>query len=395
MSTEAFQTWLSEHSGTHWRWYVKRLAANDTLATKAHQAGPYFPKDVVFDLFATLKASNTPNPRVRLPVYLDSHGEPRRDVSVIWYNQGTRDECRITGWGGAQSPLLDPDATGSIAVFAFACGPEQEAAGCHVWLCSYAEEEAFEIQHETIDPGSPIYIVDGHNRLGQNTESAERPCWLTDATIPSNWKHAFPSGADIVRHTVGLRKLSGKTPDQRLLVRRACEFEIFRSIEQYLVLPRVKEGFESVDEFIEYSNAVNNRRKSRSGRSLELHVAEILIEEGIQFSHGEVSEGNKKPDFLIPSAKAYRSGVKPVWMLACKTTCKDRWRQIINEANAIPEKHLITLQEGISENQFSEMKAEGVSLVVPKSLHKSYPTSVREDLLTLEGFIAQINSASS
>jgi hypothetical protein len=56
-------------------------------------------------------------------------------------------------------------------------------------------------------------------------------------------------------------------------------------------------------------------------------------------------------------------------MLAAKTTCKDRWRQILNEADRIPAKHLLTLQEGVSEGQFREMNDAGVRLVVPRALH--------------------------
>ena len=36
-------------------------------------------------------------------------------------------------------------------------------------------------------------------------------------------------------------------------------------------------------------------------------------------------------------------------MLAAKTTCHDRWRQLIDTAGPIPVKHLLTLQEGVSE----------------------------------------------
>ena len=50
-------------------------------------------------------------------------------------------------------------------------------------------------------------------------------------------------------------------------------------------------------------------------------------------------------------------------MLAAKTTCKDRWRQIINEADRIKLKHLITLQEGVSEAQFREMQEAGVQRI--------------------------------
>ena len=77
-------------------------------------------------------------------------------------------------------------------------------------------------------------------------------------------------------------------------------------------------------------------------------------------------------------------------MLAVKTTCKDRWRQILNEANRIPTKHLLTLQEGVSEGQFKEMSEAGVQLVVPAPLASSFPESVRPHLQTLESFIGDV-----
>jgi len=76
-------------------------------------------------------------------------------------------------------------------------------------------------------------------------------------------------------------------------------------------------------------------------------------------------------------------------MLASKTTCKDRWRQILNEADRIAPKHLVTLQQGVSENQFTEMIAAGVTLVVPRKLHESYPSKIQPQLLTLEQFILE------
>lgn len=77
-------------------------------------------------------------------------------------------------------------------------------------------------------------------------------------------------------------------------------------------------------------------------------------------------------------------------MLAVKTTCKDRWRQILTEADRITTKHLLTLQEGVSEKQFQEMVGEGVQLVVPEPLKTSFPPSVQEHLQTLESFIADV-----
>lgn len=77
-------------------------------------------------------------------------------------------------------------------------------------------------------------------------------------------------------------------------------------------------------------------------------------------------------------------------MLAAKTTCKDRWRQVINEASRIPVKHLLTLQEGVSEGQFREKQEAGIRLVVPAGLHDSYPGSVRPHLVSFESFIGDV-----
>ncbi len=77
-------------------------------------------------------------------------------------------------------------------------------------------------------------------------------------------------------------------------------------------------------------------------------------------------------------------------MLAAKTTARDRWRQVLNEADRVTTKHLLTLQEGVSENQFAEMEAANLQLVIPASLIDAFPESVRPNLITLDSFIHQV-----
>lgn len=152
-----------------------------------------------------------------------------------------------------------------------------------------------------------------------------------------------------------------------------------------------------MDEFIARAQTILQRRKARSGRSLELHTRRIFVEENLQedihFSHQPESEPGKKPDFLFPSRLAYQTKAFPdsqLRMLAVKTTCKDRWRQILNEAARILVKHLLTLQEGVSVNQFKEMTDANVRLVVPKRIISAFPASVRGHLQTLESFIGDV-----
>ena len=189
-------------------------------------------------------------------------------------------------------------------------------------------------------------------------------------------------------------KLVKEAPDKRLLKRRNFEFRLFRMIEDAHLLPQIGKGFSSVEEFVKLANSVSNRRKSRGGKSLELHLEKIFEEEKFHhFSLQAVTEGKKKPDFLFPSEQAYHDSTYPeekLRMLAVKTTCKDRWRQILNEAHRIKGCHLFTLQEGVSENQFNEMETEGVTLVVPEKLTDQYPKAVRSRLVTLESFIEEL-----
>ena len=77
-------------------------------------------------------------------------------------------------------------------------------------------------------------------------------------------------------------------------------------------------------------------------------------------------------------------------MLGAKTTCKDRWRQVINEANRIEIKHLFTLQPGISKNQLKEMADNGVQLVVPQKNISTFPAEYQSSLSTFYDFVGMV-----
>ena len=398
--------WMDEFGRPGIVWYAKRLAANDTLATNAHQAGPYIPKEFLFEVLPALNRPDIENPDVFFDLYIDSHAD-HRNVRAVWYNNklrgGTRNEARLTNFGGAASVLLDPDSTGALAVFAFVPVEDGSGVQCHVWVCGGEGTEAdlFEERLGPVEPKRPVVWWPGTTApyldLFSGQSRTARSCWLTADQIPEGWLTAFPTGREIIGKTIELRTLSGVAPDVRLLKRRDCEFEVFRSVEEATYLPLITQGFDSVDRFLGLANTILQSRKARSGRSLEYHTVQIFQEDGLvegtQFSHGPVIENGRRPDFLFPTVEAYNTAEFPtnrLRMLAAKTTCKDRWRQILNEAARIERKHLLTLQEGVSENQFREMNEAGVTLVVPTGLHGSYPEPVRPHLVTLEEFIGEV-----
>ena len=404
MSLTDVVDWMNDFDGDNFVWYIKRLSGNDTLANGTHQAGPYIPKNVLFLVFPELNKPSHRNPDIWFDICIDSHSDVKR-VRAVWYNNkldgGTRNECRITNWGGQASALLDPESTGALAVFAFLLSDGIPSKKCRVWVCRHeTEEDIIEERVGTVPPGQwTIWTASQqlHAIRRSRSRGTDRSCWLEGEDVPTEWITGFPSGAEIVKKTLELRPGHGMSVDSRLLKRHECEFEIFRSIEDRIEHPDISAGFSTVDAFIVKANSVLQRRKARAGRSLELHVKEILNEEqfqeGVHYEYQPESESGRNPDFLFPTGAAYKLQSFPAHklrMLAVKTTCRDRWRQVLNEADRISVKHLLTLQQGVSEKQFNEMYQAGVRLVVPSPLINKFPQSIRPELKTLEDFLGEL-----
>lgn len=389
--------WLDEVLSDTYRIIAKRLSSNDTQANDAHQAGPYIPKSIIFDLFPSLKTNQTPNPRVFRKAVIDSHlaSASMRNLSIIWYNQKTRDEARITRWGGQTSPLLEPENTGALVIFAFP-KEEFEQKQIKIWVCEHeTEDDLAEERLGVVDPGS--FVTWPSQQFHLWDQRKDSGCVLSENSMQLEWLEEFPSTHLIHQMSLDFKPMSGANVDVRLLKRRECEFQVFNSIEHFCLKNRIDAGFASVESFFDCAQTFLQRRKARSGRSFELQFESILGEEcfkkDVDFSSQAVTEGKSRPDFIFPSISAYHDISFPVnklTVLGLKTTCRDRWRQILTEANRQPIKHLLTLQEGVSETQFAEMRKNNVMLVVPEGLHSKYPASVRNELITIEDFLSQM-----
>ena len=391
------QAWIEENhfsqDGT--LWCIKRLSSNDTSASGGHQAGPYLPKTFLFEVFPEINRRDARNPDADCDLYVDSHIH-HSCARVVWYNQGTRDEVRLTRLGGSRCALLDPDSTGAVAVFSFSPVPENQKRKCRVWVCD-AEPYA-DLVEDVVGPVEPGRFLIAHRPgLQELFGPVAHGCHLAREEIPPEWMDKFPNGKELVRKAVEHVRSDVLDPDARLLLRRSCEFEIFQSVEEAHVLPAISAGFSEMRSFLSLAQTVLQRRRARAGRSLELHTRHIFEEEelreGRDFAHGVESEPDKRPDFLFPSKDCYDNTAYPrerLRMLAVKTSCRDRWRQVITEADKVWPKHLLTEQRGVSVAQMQQMKDEGIQLVVPAGLIPKYPEKVRAELVTLEDFIADL-----
>lgn len=184
-------------------------------------------------------------------------------------------------------------------------------------------------------------------------------------------------------------------PDAALIAWMEHEEALFRSLERRIVAGRLTEGFSDgaavdVDGFLAFSLSVQNRRKSRAGWAFGHHVEAILKAHGLRYQREATTEKRNAADFLFPGEADYADPAFPaarLTMLAVKTSCKDRWRQVLAEADRITPKHLLTLEPAISEAQTTEMQSSQLRLVLPSALHQTYRESQQAWLQTLAGFL--------
>ena len=131
------------------------------------------------------------------------------------------------------------------------------------------------------------------------------------------------------------------------------------------------------------------------GRALENHLSAVFRAFGLNFEPQAVTEQGNTADFLFPGAASYHDvsfADERLTFLAAKSTCKDRWRQVLPEARRIWPKHLLTLEPAISIAQTDQMRTERVQLVVPEQIQVSYREPQRPWLQSLADFISLVST---
>ncbi len=367
--------------------FSKYITANDTGATGGHQAGFHIHKNSWQLFFETPgNKGNNKDKFITIRWQEDFETESR----FIYYGVGTRNEYRLTRFGRG-FPYLKDENIGDLIVI---CKKSNDYYDAYVLQSDDDIEEFFAALN--ISSSDTNGIIPKQFQL-----TAEKKLLQCFIAFLKSLKVDFPTTSLLARNSrscynAAYNVTSGvikSNPDKGLLNWLDAEFQLFKTIENDRYNQRIHTPFKTVEELVETANTILNRRKSRAGKSLEHHLEEIFNTFELPFTSQAVTEDNKKPDFLFPNIEAYMNpkfDSKKLVVLASKTTCKDRWRQILNEADRIKTKHLFTLQQGISQNQLEEMYKYNVCLVVPEPYLKSFPTPFRSKILTLNTFVNQV-----
>lgn len=364
--------------------FCKFLSANDTGQTGGHQAGIYISKPSIHILFdeAGIKGEN--KEKWATILWQDSFETQTR---FIYYGQGTRNEYRITNFGRG-FPYLNSDYTGALFILVKTSEEYYKA-----FILNHDNEIEDYLDAFGLSPAETNRLIQTGTINNASKELLAMNSFISHLTVefPSS-KEMSSAAREIVDSIHRPSQNPTIDPDRALLEWTDSEFRLFRYLENLRYNTFLEKGFKDVDSFLDIANQVLNRRKSRAGKSLENHLSALFDINGLQYSSQAVTEGNKKPDFLFPSISAYHDPTFPtsnLISLAAKTTCKDRWRQIINEADRLRDdnKYLCTLQQGISTSQMNEMEKEKVILVVPKPYISSFPKNCQSRIWTIKQFI--------
>lgn len=358
--------------------WCRYITANDTGQTGGHQSGFYVPKCAAPLLFDELGRKGENKEKTVSILWQDDFYTTSR---MEYYGQRTRNEYRITRFG-RDFPFLNDEYIGSLLILskmtdsdyvAYVLSSDDDIDGFYAYFNLSPNETNQLITAGGTDPDKKLEMFfQEHVR-----ELDDFPTTLQMSSLAQlnfNKAHSI-SKSDFI-----------KSPDSLLLSWLDAEYRLFRLIEEKIYSGKLKNAFESVDEFVRIANEVLNRRKSRAGKSLEHHLSELFSKNDLVFEEQALTEGKKRPDFLFPNSSCYHNfefPAKDLVVLGAKTTCKDRWRQVLSEADRVEEKYLFTLQQGISLSQ-SDAK---LTLIVPKPYIQSFPKAYQNQLKDLSEFI--------
>lgn len=363
--------------------FCRFITGNDTGATGSHQYGYYIPKCAYPLLFDSpgIKGENKDR-FIKIKWQNDFTTESR----IIYYGKGSRNEYRITRFGRS-FPFLNDENIGNLLIIARMS--EDEYCG-FVLNRDYDIDYFFDYFNLSANQSNQLISIKGAAERSQET--------LSLLTEYSNNYLSFPSTIEMAEkarecynqaHNITDKRICNN-PDDVILGWIDAEYDFFRILEEKIDADILSKPFSNIDDFIARANKTLNRRKSRAGKSLEHHLSVIFEKNNLIFEAQAVTENNKRPDFLFPNGDCYRNLLFPaddLTILGAKTTCKDRWRQVLTEADRVDEKYLFTLQQGVSSNQLKEMKDANLHLVVPKSNISCFPKEYIPDLIDLHDFI--------
>lgn len=395
---------------------VKKLSRNDTSwadDSRKHQAGFYIPRSIrESDFFPRLIADNPDKPHIfhaQCPSLWPQTGETKVSGMRHYSNKGP--ETHFT--------VIPHDLFSGLSPASLLLGGKLTAPVGDVWhwfVVIDSNSEDAEILETALDLDSQFHCglfkpealksastiaADEVGQLIEQLNHALRDGKLdafmaSVAKLPSPQEIAEAAQAAYLSETglVSLDPYSMANPGDAIMrISRDIEYTIFKRHElrrrasevvRILVgtssdtVTAVVKGFPALDAVF---LSASQQRKTRAGRSFENHIARTLRDGRIRHQEQAIL-GGRRPDFVLPDVHTLKlCDARPfedALVLSAKTTLRERWKQVTRERfnSAI---FLATIDDRVPEQAIGEMRADGITLVVPESLKASKETCYREN----------------
>lgn len=370
---------------------IKRLAAVDVITDKSNQheitgmaewsavlgSEPRKQKDgngLTARFIGFMREQDAVTETGFLSWYNARQGKPRRPEWRLYYPSNT-----VTSLMKANDILiLARHRSGEVFFIVAEQDSAMEVALRQLFMReNTAQHDLFEIRSANLtETGVDFvsgFILDeiGVDLLEPETDILDQICDSLGDQLPSTLTMAEAAW----QHCVEADPRDG--PDLAILAWTDFEDRLFRRFERRTISKRLVQGFmlesgPDVAGFQAFALSIQNRAKSRAGYSLEHHLGRIFNEHRLRYRPQARTENGKSADFLFPGEEAYMDKAYPpdrLVMLGAKSSLKERWRQVLSEADRIACKHLFTLDTRMTVRTFAEMREAKLTLVLPAPVH--------------------------
>ncbi|MFI3294879.1 MAG: type II restriction endonuclease [Rikenellaceae bacterium] len=138
-------------------------------------------------------------------------------------------------------------------------------------------------------------------------------------------------------------------------------------------------------------------RRSRAGKTFESIIYQIYNVLGYSYdSQNKVGRKmfdnaglGKKVDSILPSIECFKQRRNKTIIGTMKTSLRERWQEVAEEIERtnIPEIHLLTCDEEISENKSDEMANHNITLVTYKWVAESEELRNKKNIISFEDYL--------
>jgi hypothetical protein len=137
-----------------------------------------------------------------------------------------------------------------------------------------------------------------------------------------------------------------------------------KQLTRELLMGILSENLENVREVFKSLNA---SVYSRAGNAFERYIRMWLKAFSIPFEKGKV-DGERIPDFILPTIEYYMNieqrGLDDAMLLSAKTTCRERYTEILSEGNHVHTRYLATLDNAVPAKSIKKMEGYRIVMIV-------------------------------